>query len=89
MFRGGSLVRRIASFKNPVSKPFIDHFSLFLIDLPSTKRWLWLQQMGLSKQGQHAIKKVRQVENEARQNRLAQLGLGSGDLSEPLLNRKQ
>lgn len=50
---------------------------------------LWLQQMGLSKQGQKAIKKVREVENEARQNRLAALGMNSSNnLSEPLLDRK-
>jgi len=44
--------------------------------------------MGLSKKGQDAIKKVRQIENEARQNRLAALGMGSGNLSEPLLDHK-
>ncbi|KAG0575613.1 hypothetical protein M758_5G019100 [Ceratodon purpureus] len=63
MNRGGSLVRRITSFKNP--------------------------QMGLSKQGQKAIKKVREVENEARQNRLATLGMNSSNnLTEPLLDQK-
>ncbi|KAG0608736.1 hypothetical protein M758_8G128200 [Ceratodon purpureus] len=46
-------------------------------------------QMGISKQGQQAIQKVRQAEKEARQNRLAQLGMdGSNDVTEPLLDRK-
>jgi metal transporter CNNM len=47
-------------------------------------------QMGMSKQGHHAIKKVRQVEDEAmRQNRLNRLGMsGSNDLTDPLLDRE-
>nr|PNR37528.1 hypothetical protein PHYPA_020637 [Physcomitrium patens] len=46
--------------------------------------------MGMSKQGHHAIKKVRQVEDEAmRQNRLNRLGMsGSNDLTDPLLDRE-
>lgn len=60
--RGGSLIRRVGSYKNP--------------------------QMGLSKQSQNAIKKVRQVEDEARKQRLAQLDMtSSGNLIEPLLDR--
>ena len=46
--------------------------------------------MGLSKQGQKAVKKVREVENEARQQRLAALGMdSSNNLSEPLLDQKE
>jgi metal transporter CNNM len=47
-------------------------------------------QMGMSKQGHNAIKKVRQVEDEAmKQNRLNRLGMsGSNDLTDPLLDRE-
>lgn len=56
--------------------------------LTSDNGELYLQQMGLSKQSQNAIKKVRQVEDEARKQRLAQLDMtSSGNLIEPLLDR--
>ena len=50
-----------------------------------------MQQMGLSKQGQHAVNKVRQVEKEARIDHLAVHGLNgeaAAALTVPLLDDK-
>ena len=47
------------------------------------------QQMGISKQGQQAINKVRQAEDEDRHNRLAELDVqDENNLSEPLLDHQ-
>ena len=46
---------------------------------------MWLQQMGLSKQGQQAVNKVRQVEKEARIDQIATHGLNGDTLTVPLL----
>lgn len=43
------------------------------------------QQMGLSKQGQQAVNKIRQVEKEAREDQLATNGLNGDTLTVPLL----
>lgn len=45
------------------------------------------QQMGLSKQGQQAVSKIRQVEKEVREDQLSTHGASGDDttLTEPLL----
>lgn len=47
-------------------------------DLTVVLSW---QQLGLSKQGQQAVNKVRQVEKEAREEQLATQGFANGDFS--------
>lgn len=44
------------------------------------------QQMGLSKQGQQAVNKIRLVEKEAREEQLATNGLNGDTLTLPLLD---